>query len=118
MPEPGPGPWTWPMGCGPLLGLHVGLGRPTYGFGPYRYDMTQATDSGLKIPDIKVRYSNVGKADKCEDLWSGCSEIISQLTDKSQLNGVRVVAYCKTAFKTDGGASCRNLGYPKNQRPF
>ena len=87
-------------------------------FGPYRYDMTQATDSGLKIPDIKVRYSNVGKADKCEDLWSGCSEIISQLTDKSQLNGVRVVAYCKTAFKTDGGASCRNLGYPKNQRPF
>ena len=70
------------------------------------------------FPDIKVRYSNVGKADKCEDLWSGCSEIISQLTDKSQLNGVRVVAYCKTAFKTDGGASCRNLGYPKNQRPF
>ena len=80
--------------------------------------MTQATDSGFKIPDVKVRYSNVGKADKCEDLWSGCSEIISQLTDKSQLNGVRVVVYCKTAFKPDNGASCRNLGYPQNQRPF
>ena len=87
-------------------------------FGPYRYDMTQATDSGLKIPDIKIRYSNVGKADKCEDLWSGCSEIISQLTGKSQLNGVMVVVYCKTAFKLDNGASCRNLGYPQNQRPF
>ena len=87
-------------------------------FGPYRYDMTQATDSGLKIPDIKIRYSNVGKADKCEDLWSGCSEIISQLTGKSQLNGVRVVVYCKTAFKLDNGTSCRNLGYPQNQRPF
>jgi hypothetical protein len=87
-------------------------------FGPYRYDMTQATDSGLNIPDIKIRYSNVGKADKCEDLWSGCSEIISQLTGKSQLNGVRVVVYCKTAFKLDNGASCRNLGYPQNQRPF
>ena len=60
----------------------------------------------------------VGKADKCEDLWSGCSEIISQLTGKSQLNGVRVVVYCKTAFKLDNGASCRNLGYPQNQRPF
>lgn len=87
-------------------------------FGPYRHHMTQATDSGFKIPDVKVRYSNVGKADKCEDLWSGCSEIISQLTDKSQLNGVRVVVYCKSAFKSDGGASCRNLGYPKNPRPF
>ena len=87
-------------------------------FGPYRYDMTQAKDSGLNIPDIKIRYSNVGKADKCEDLWSGCSEIISQLTGKSQLNGVRVVVYCKTAFKLDNGASCRNLGYPQNQRPF
>ena len=86
-------------------------------FGPYRHHMTQATDSGFKIPDVKVRYSNVGKADKCEDLWSGCSEIISQLTDKSQLNGVRVVVYCKTAFKADD-RSCRNLGYPKNQRPF
>ena len=84
-------------------------------FGPYRHHMTQATDSGFKIPDVKVRYSNVGKADKCEDLWSGCSEIISQLTDKSQLNGVRVVVYCKSDFKS---SSCRNLGYPKNQRPF
>ena len=30
-----------------------------------------------------------GKADNCDDLWSGCSEIVSQLNGETQLqNGV------------------------------
>ena len=42
---------------------------------------------------LKIKYSNVGKADKCDDLWSGCSEILSQLNDKSQ---VIVCVLCKS----------------------
>ena len=84
-------------------------------FGPYRHHMSEATDAGLKIPDVKIKYANVGKADKCEDLWSGCNEIISQLSDQSQLNGVRIVVLCKTAPQS---STCKNLGYPNNPRPF
>ena len=49
--------------------------------------MTDATDQGLEVKNAVIRYSNVGKADKCDDLWSGCDEIISQLTNNSQVHG-------------------------------
>ena len=93
----------------------VGASSVRFKFGPYRHHMHQASNEGLEVPDLKIRYSNVGKADKCEDLWSGCNEIISQLSDQSQLNGVRVVVLCKTAPQS---GTCKNLGYPNNPRPF
>ena len=93
----------------------VGASSVRFKFGPYRHHMHKATNEGLKVPDLKIRYSNVGKADKCDDLWSGCNEIISQLSDQSQLNGVRVVVLCKTAPQS---GTCKNLGYPNNPRPF
>ena len=92
-----------------------GASSVRFKFGPYRHHMSEATDAGLKIPDVKIKYANVGKADKCEDLWSGCNEIISQLSDQSQLNGVRIVVLCKTAPQS---STCKNLGYPNNPRPF
>ena len=92
-----------------------GASSVRFKFGPYRHHMHQATNEGLEVPDLKIRYSNVGKADKCEDLWSGCNEIISQLSDRSKLNGVRVVVLCKTAPQS---STCKNLGYPNNPRPF
>ena len=93
----------------------AGASSVRFKFGPYRHHMHQATNEGLEVPDLKIRYSNVGKADKCEDLWSGCNEIISQLSNQSQLNGVRVVVLCKTAPQS---GTCKNLGYPNNKRPF
>ena len=92
-----------------------GASSVRFKFGPYRHHMHQATNEGLEVPDLKIRYSNVGKADKCEDLWSGCNEIISQLSDRSKLNGVRIVVLCKTAPQS---STCKNLGYPNNPRPF
>ena len=58
----------------------VGASSARFKFGPYRHHMDEATDAGLKIPDTVIRYSNVGKADSCDDLWNGCSDIISQLS--------------------------------------
>ena len=69
----------------------AGADRIRFKFGPYRHHMTQATDAGLNIEDIKIYYSNVGKSDKCENLWSGCDYLTDQIIKKSQLNGVRDV---------------------------
>ena len=83
-------------------------------------DLANISNSDFKsinnaIEELKIKYSNVGKADKCDDLWSGCSEILSQLNDKSQVIGARAVVLCSTSPQS---SSCRNLGYPKNPRPF
>ena len=100
---------------GDVLG---GASRVRFKFGPYRNYMTDATDQGLEIKDAVIRYSNVGKADKCDDLWSGCDEIINQLTNKSQVHGAISVSKCIPSGDGDKPATCENLGYPQNPRPF
>ena len=100
---------------GDVLG---GASRVRFKFGPYRNYMTDATDQGLEIKDAVIRYSNVGKADKCDDLWSGCDEIINQLTNKSQVHGAISVNFCIPSGDGDKPATCENLGYPQNPRPF
>ena len=100
---------------GDVLG---GASRVRFKFGPYRNYMTDATDQGLEIKDAVIRYSNVGKADKCDDLWSGCDEIISQLTNNSQVYGAISVSMCIPSGDGDKPATCENLGYPQNPRPF
>ena len=100
---------------GDVLG---GASRVRFKFGPYRNYMTDATDQGLEIKDAVIRYSNVGKADKCDDLWSGCDEIINQLTNKSQVHGAISVSMCIPSGDGDKPATCENLGYPQNPRPF
>ncbi len=86
-------------------------------FGPYRNYMTYATDAGLTIKDAIIRYSNVGKANSCDELWSGCDEITGQLKNQSQVNGASAVVLCKPA-DADNDSTCENLGYPNNPRPF
>jgi len=100
---------------GDVLG---GASRVRFKFGPYRNYMTDATDQGLEIKDVIIRYSNIGKADKCDDLWSGCDEIINQLNKKSQVHGAISVSMCIPSGDADKPASCNNLGYPQNPRPF
>ena len=100
---------------GDVLG---GASRVRFKFGPYRNYMTDATDQGLEIKDAVIRYSNVGKADKCDDLWSGCDEIINQLTNNSQVHGAISVNFCIPSGDGDKPATCENLGYPQNPRPF
>ena len=100
---------------GDVLG---GASRVRFKFGPYRNYMTDATDQGLEIKDVVIRYSNIGKADKCDDLWSGCDEIINQLNKKSQVHGAISVSMCIPSGDADKPASCNNLGYPQNPRPF
>ena len=100
---------------GDVLG---GASRVRFKFGPYRNYMTDATDQGLEIKDAVIRYSNVGKADKCDDLWSGCDEIINQLTNNSQVHGAISVNFCIPSGDGDKPATCKNLGYPQNPRPF
>ena len=100
---------------GDVLG---GASRVRFKFGPYRNYMTDATDQGLEIKDAVIRYSNVGKADKCDDLWSGCDEIINQLTNNSQVHGAISVNFCIPSGDGDKPATCKNLGYPQNLRPF
>ena len=100
---------------GDVLG---GASRVRFKFGPYRNYMTDATDQGLEIKDAVIRYSNVGKADKCDDLWSGCDEIINQLTNNSQVHGAISVSMCIPSGDSDKPATCENLGYPQNPRPF
>ncbi|MDB3904142.1 polysaccharide lyase [Candidatus Pelagibacter sp.] len=95
-----------------------GASRVRFKFGPYRNYMTDATDQGLEIKDAVIRYSNIGKADKCDDLWSGCDEIINQLNNNSQVHGAISVNMCIPSGDTDKPASCNNLGYPQNPRPF
>ena len=53
--------------------MMAGADRVRFKFGPYRHHMVNATNAGLKIEDLTLYYSNVGKSDKCENLWSGCS---------------------------------------------
>jgi hypothetical protein len=100
---------------GDVLG---GASRVRFKFGPYRNYMTDATDQGLEIKDAVIRYSNIGKADKCDDLWSGCDEIINQLNNNSQVHGAISVNMCIPSGDADKPASCNNLGYPQNPRPF
>jgi len=100
---------------GDVLG---GASRVRFKFGPYRNYMTDATDQGLEIKDVVIRYSNIGKADKCDDLWSGCDEIINQLNNNSQVHGAISVNMCIPSGNADKPASCNNLGYPQNPRPF
>ena len=54
----------------------AGADRIRFKFGPYRHHMTQATDAGLNIEDIKIYYSNVGKSDKSEII---IDEVLGQL---------------------------------------
>ena len=100
---------------GDVLG---GASKVRFKFGPYRNYMTDATDQGLEVKDAVIRYSNVGKADKCDDLWSGCDEIINQLTNNSQVHGAISVNFCIPSGDGDKPATCENLGYPQNPRPF
>ena len=93
-----------------------GASSVRFKFGPYRHHMDNATKEGIEIPDTIIRYSNVGKSDNCDDLWSGCSELISQLSNQSQVNGARAVVLCTST--SSQSSSCKNLGYPSNQRPF
>jgi hypothetical protein len=87
-------------------------------FGPYRNYMTDATDAGLKIEDATIRYSNVGKADSCDELWSGCDEITGQLKSQSQVDGIIDVSFCKPA-DADKSASCESFKYRKGSpAPF
>jgi hypothetical protein len=87
-------------------------------FGPYRNYMTDATDAGLKIEDATIRYSNVGKADSCDELWSGCDEITGQLKSQSQVDGIIDVSFCKPA-DVDKSASCESFKYRKGSlAPF
>ena len=80
-------------------------------FGPYRNYMTDATDAGLTIKDAIIRYSNVGKADSCDELWSGCDEITGQLKNNSQVHGVVDVSLCKTF--PNQPAQCKGFKYRK-----
>ena len=51
-------------------------------------------------------------------LWSGCDEIINQLNNNSQVHGAISVSMCIPSGDADKPASCNNLGYPQNLRPF
>lgn len=46
-------------------------------FGPYRIKMDKDTERNLSVPDMKVHYSGVGRADNCERLWGkdGCGRM-------------------------------------------
>ena len=78
---------------------------------------TEATDARIRKYPIQWSFDTLMlvKADTCDDLWSGCSDIIHQLTDKSQVHGAKSVALCGGV---SGKSFCRNLGYPLNSRPF
>ena len=92
------------------------LNKVRFKFGPYRNHMDEATAKGVTISDATIRYSNVGKANSCEELWSGCDELTNQLKNTSQINGAKSVIKCETFANKP--AICNNLGYPKNKNPF
>ena len=73
--------------------MMAGATSARFKFGPYRNHMDDATDAGLKINDATIRYSNVGKADSCDELWNGCDEITGQLKKQSQVHGVVDVSF-------------------------
>ena len=79
--------------------------------------MDDATDAGLKINDAIIRYSNVGKADSCDELWNGCDEIRGQLKNQSQVHGVVDVSLCKQF--PNQPAQCKSFSYRKGSpAPF
>ena len=69
--------------------------RVRFKFGPYRNHMIEAKNKGQTIKDIKILYSNVGKSDKCENLWNGCKYLTDQLSNISQLHGVSHAIFIK-----------------------
>ena len=69
--------------------------RVRFKFGPYRNHMIEAKNKGQTIKDIKILYSNVGKSDKCENLWNGCTYLTDQLSNISQLHGVSHAIFIK-----------------------
>ena len=98
--------------------MMAGASSVRFKFGPYRNHMDDATDAGLKINDAVIRYSNVGKADSCDALWSGCDEIVGQLKKIPQVHEAVSVSLCKQF--PNKPAQCNNLGYKKNntKNPF
>ena len=91
--------------------MMAGATSVRFKFGPYRNHMDDATDDGLKINDVIIRYSNVGKADSCDELWSGCDEITGQLKNNSQVHGVVDVSLCKPF--PNQPAQCKGFKYRK-----
>lgn len=75
--------------------------RVRFKFGPYRNHMIKATNKGQTIKDIKILYSNVGKSNKCENLWNGCKYLTDQLSNISQLHGVRFANFIKLSQKNN-----------------
>ena len=91
--------------------MMAGATSVRFKFGPYRNHMDDATYAGLKINDAIIRYSNVGKADSCDELWSGCDEITGQLKNNSQVHGVVDVSLCKQF--PNQPAQCKGFKYRK-----
>ena len=85
-------------------------------FGPYRNYMDDATSENIDIPDLKVKYANIGKSNKCNDLWSGCDELTDQLSNNSQAHFAHAIIICETAPNKD--TKCRNSGWPQEIIPF
>ena len=63
-------------------------------FGPYRNYMDDATSENIDIPDLKVKYANIGKSNKCDDLWSGCNELTDQLSNNSKAHFDHAIILC------------------------
>ena len=85
-------------------------------FGPYRNYMDDATSENIDIPDLNVKYANIGKSNKCDDLWSGCDELTDQLSNNSQAHFAHAIILCETAPNKD--TKCRNSGWPQKNIPF
>ena len=97
--------------------MMAGATSARFKFGPYRNHMDDATNAGLKINDATIRYSNVGKADSCDELWNGCDEITGQLKNQSQVHGVVDVSLCKQF--PNQPAQCKSFSYRKGSpAPF
>ena len=85
-------------------------------FGPYRNYMDDATSQNIKIDDLNIRYANVGKSSKCDDLWSGCKELQDQLSNNSQVLFAEAVIICETGPNKE--TECKNSGWPQQMIPF
>ena len=70
--------------------------------------MDDATSKNIEIPDLKIKYANIGKSNKCEDFWSGCNELIDQLSTNSQAHFAHAIIICMTATIKD--TICSNSG--------
>ena len=85
-------------------------------FGPYRNYMDDATSKNIKIPDLNIKYANIGKSNNCDEFWSSCKELIDQLSTNSQANFAHAIIICDTAPNKD--TRCRNSGWPQKKIPF